>query len=186
MIHIVHLWEGDILTEYAVVGLVALPFLFGPRALLAAGAAGFLVLYVVSGLPPLVPFRSQAWLGDQARRWPTPASFTAAIFAAMDMCRWPNCRGSCLCSLSILARTFDLFLLSLTLSMCGSASGAKPGDTGSAPPVAQGRVGPRRVSPPAWRRMERDYSGWPDLGGWDQPIRREAEKSSWRSAARRW
>ena len=37
--HLFLIWNGDILTEYAVVGLAALPLLYGPRWLLAAASA---------------------------------------------------------------------------------------------------------------------------------------------------
>jgi uncharacterized protein len=46
LIHLCLIWNGDILTEYAIAGLIALPFLFGLRWLLAAAAATFLVLYL--------------------------------------------------------------------------------------------------------------------------------------------
>ncbi|WP_179738350.1 MULTISPECIES: DUF418 domain-containing protein [unclassified Bradyrhizobium] len=46
LIHLCLIWNGDILTEYAIAGLVVLPFLFGPRWLLLAGAAAFLGLYL--------------------------------------------------------------------------------------------------------------------------------------------
>ncbi|MBR0844696.1 DUF418 domain-containing protein [Bradyrhizobium liaoningense] len=46
LIHLCLIWNGDILTEYALAGLIVLPFLFGPRWLLAAGAATFLGLYL--------------------------------------------------------------------------------------------------------------------------------------------
>ena len=42
LIHLCLIWNGDILTEYAVAGLIVLPFLFGSRWLLAGGAAAFL------------------------------------------------------------------------------------------------------------------------------------------------
>ncbi len=46
LIHLCLIWNGDILTEYALAGLFVLPFLFGPRWLLAVGAAAFLLLYL--------------------------------------------------------------------------------------------------------------------------------------------
>ncbi|MGY8631550.1 DUF418 domain-containing protein [Bradyrhizobium sp. 14AA] len=46
LIHLCLIWNGDILTEYAVAGLIFLPFLFGPRWLLASGAATFLGVYL--------------------------------------------------------------------------------------------------------------------------------------------
>lgn len=46
LIHLCLIWNGDILTEYAVAGLIVLPFLFGPRWLIASGATTFLGLYL--------------------------------------------------------------------------------------------------------------------------------------------
>jgi uncharacterized protein len=46
LIHLCLIWNGDILTEYALAGLIALPFLFGPRGLLGGAAVGFLALYL--------------------------------------------------------------------------------------------------------------------------------------------
>jgi uncharacterized protein len=53
LVHLCLIWNGDILVEYALAGLVVLPLLFGPRWLLAAGSLGFLVLYLA--LPLLLP-----------------------------------------------------------------------------------------------------------------------------------
>src|SRR6478735_1572571 len=46
LIHLCLIWNGDILTEYALAGFIVLPFLFGPRRLLAISAAAFLLLYL--------------------------------------------------------------------------------------------------------------------------------------------
>jgi uncharacterized protein len=46
LIHLCLIWNGDILTEYALAGLIVLPFLYGPRWLLAGGAATFLAVYL--------------------------------------------------------------------------------------------------------------------------------------------
>lgn len=46
LVHLCLIWNGDILTEYALAGLIVLPFLFGPRWLLVSGAAMFLGLYL--------------------------------------------------------------------------------------------------------------------------------------------
>src|SRR5438046_6598859 len=46
LIHLCLIWNGDILTEYALAGLLVLPLLFGPRWLLACGAMAFLLLYL--------------------------------------------------------------------------------------------------------------------------------------------
>jgi uncharacterized protein len=61
--HLFLIWNGDILTEYALAGFVALPFLFGPRWLLAAGGMVFLALYLAMPLlPPIVPFPDAGWI----------------------------------------------------------------------------------------------------------------------------
>ena len=63
LVHLYLIWNGDILTEYAMAGFVILPFLYGPTWALALGATGFLVLFLAGPiLPPLAPFPSQAWL----------------------------------------------------------------------------------------------------------------------------
>jgi uncharacterized protein len=63
--HLFLIWNGDILTEYSVAGFIALPLLWGPRWLLAAGAALFLALYLVMPLlPPVVPWPTTAWIKD--------------------------------------------------------------------------------------------------------------------------
>jgi uncharacterized protein len=51
--HLILIWHGDILTEYALAGLIVLPFLWGPRWLLACGALVFLALYLwMQSYPP--------------------------------------------------------------------------------------------------------------------------------------
>ena len=53
LVHLFLIWNGDILVEYALAGFVVLPFLFGPRWLLAAGSLFFLALYLA--MPQLLP-----------------------------------------------------------------------------------------------------------------------------------
>src|SRR5947207_5523049 len=63
--HFFLLWNGDILVEYAVVGLVVLPFLFGPRWLTLLAAAASLVLFLTMPLlPPVVQFPSHFWIRE--------------------------------------------------------------------------------------------------------------------------
>jgi len=53
LIHLCLIWNGDILTEYALAGLIVLPFLFGPRWLLAVAALASLGLYLaMQAFPP--------------------------------------------------------------------------------------------------------------------------------------
>jgi uncharacterized protein len=64
-VHLFLVWNGDILTEYAIVGFVVLPFLFGPRGLLAAAGAAFLGCFLLMPLwPSILPFPSQGWIAE--------------------------------------------------------------------------------------------------------------------------
>jgi uncharacterized protein len=64
-VHLFLIWNGDILVEYAVAGLIVLPFLFGPRWLALLAATASLVLFLsMPLLPPVVPFPSQPWILD--------------------------------------------------------------------------------------------------------------------------
>jgi uncharacterized protein len=51
LVHLLFIWNGDILTEYAVTGFLVLPLLRLPRAGILAASMIFLVLYVAG--PPL-------------------------------------------------------------------------------------------------------------------------------------
>ncbi|WP_249142612.1 DUF418 domain-containing protein [Bradyrhizobium sp. AUGA SZCCT0160] len=53
LFHLCLIWNGDILTEYALAGLIVLPFLFGQRWLLAVAALASLGLYLaMQAFPP--------------------------------------------------------------------------------------------------------------------------------------
>jgi uncharacterized protein len=61
--HLFFVWNGDILVEYAVAGLVVLPFLFGPRWLVLVAASSAPLLYLIMPLlPPVVHFPPNAWI----------------------------------------------------------------------------------------------------------------------------
>jgi uncharacterized protein len=67
--HLVLVWNGDILVEYALTGLIVLPLLFGPRWLALTAATAALLLFVAMPLlPPVVQFPSQAWIRDHIAR----------------------------------------------------------------------------------------------------------------------
>lgn len=71
LLHLTLVWNGDILTEYALAGLFVLPFLFGPRWLLASSGLLFLGLYLTLYLNRLVPLPNATWLAEhvvEARR----------------------------------------------------------------------------------------------------------------------
>jgi uncharacterized protein len=61
--HLVLVWNGDILFEYAVAGFVVLPFLFCRlRVLTIAGAAVLAVFLASPFLPPIAAMPSRAWM----------------------------------------------------------------------------------------------------------------------------
>jgi uncharacterized protein len=63
VIHLVLIWNGDILTEYALAGFVVLPFLFAPRRVVVIAAAAALALHLAMPWLPLpFAFPGQAWL----------------------------------------------------------------------------------------------------------------------------
>jgi len=62
LIHLYLIWDGDILTEYAVAGLLVLPFLWLPRWLVALAAIACLGFYLAMPfVPGIVTWPSQAW-----------------------------------------------------------------------------------------------------------------------------
>jgi uncharacterized protein len=64
-VHLVLIWNGDILVEYALAGLIVLPLLFGPGWLALVAATLSLVLFVAMPLlPQVVAFPSQPWIRD--------------------------------------------------------------------------------------------------------------------------
>jgi uncharacterized protein len=64
-VHLFLIWNGDILVEYAVAGLIVLPLLFGPGWLMLLAATASLLFFVAMPLlPPVVEFPSQLWIRD--------------------------------------------------------------------------------------------------------------------------
>lgn len=61
-VHLYLIWNGDILVEYAVAGLLVLPFLFAPRWLVLVAAGAALLLFLMVPLLSVVPFPSNAWI----------------------------------------------------------------------------------------------------------------------------
>ncbi|MEA2882982.1 MAG: uncharacterized protein QOH32_2238 [Bradyrhizobium sp.] len=61
-VHLVLIWNGDILVEYALAGLVVLPLLFGPRWLALAVATASLTVFIAMPLLPPVAFPADPWI----------------------------------------------------------------------------------------------------------------------------
>src|SRR6267378_1410517 len=61
--HLILIWNGDILFEYAIAGFVVLPFLFCRLRTLTIVGTGLLAVFLVSSfLPPIAPMPSRDWM----------------------------------------------------------------------------------------------------------------------------
>jgi uncharacterized protein len=76
VIHLTLVWNGDILTEYALAGLLVLPLLYGPRWLMAGCSLALLAVYASSCLIRLMPLPDASWLSYQARQVYATGSFS--------------------------------------------------------------------------------------------------------------
>jgi uncharacterized protein len=109
LIHLTLIWNGDILTEYALAGLFVLPFLFGPRWLLGTAGLALLALYLTLYLNRLLPFPNSAWLAEhilQARR-----VYGTGGFSEVLSFRIGELRTIALLHIWVFPRTLALFLL---------------------------------------------------------------------------
>jgi uncharacterized protein len=107
LVHLLLIWNGDILTEYAIAGLLVLPFLAAPNWVLAAAAAAFFGLYLAS--PALIPFLDAAWIrGHVAEANRVYASGSFADIRSFSLAELPAIG---LLHAHIFARTLALFLL---------------------------------------------------------------------------
>ena len=62
-VHLILIWNGDILFEYAIAGFVVLPFLFCRLRILTTVATALLAVFLLSPfLPPIAPMPSRAWM----------------------------------------------------------------------------------------------------------------------------
>lgn len=90
LIHLCLIWNGDILTEYALAGFIVLPFLSGPRWLLAVAALAFLGLYLaMQAFPPPGLWPGTAALGqdvaDAHRIYPTGGFLDVLAFRLREI-----------------------------------------------------------------------------------------------------
>ncbi len=76
-LHLVFVWNGDILTEYAIAALCVLPWLRAPRWLLAVSSSVFLLFYAEAPLMPKVFV------------WPDNSQLSAAVDLAQRV--YPTC-----------------------------------------------------------------------------------------------
>ena len=94
--HLVLLWNGDILFEYAIAGFIVLPFLFCRLRILALAGAALLALFVASSfLPPIASMPSRAWMTQTVAE--AARVYGSGGFAEVLAFRVHELPGSCLC-----------------------------------------------------------------------------------------
>lgn len=119
LVHLCFVWNGDILTEYALIGLLALPFLYvSNRALLAACVVALLVH---AAMPSWIP---ESFLGpDEAglRQYVHVASSVYASGTWSEIVRFNIAEIPRIVPLHVLVapRTFALFLLGMLVWRTG-------------------------------------------------------------------
>jgi uncharacterized protein len=111
LLHLCFIWNGDILTEYALVGLVALPFLYASDRTLGVACVAALILYAV--MPSWIP---ESFLGpDEAglRQYVRIATSVYASGTWSEIVRFNIAEIPRILPLHVLVvpRTFALFLL---------------------------------------------------------------------------
>jgi uncharacterized protein len=124
VVHLCLIWNGDILTEYALAGFIALPFLFGPRWLLALAALGFLALYLaMQAFPPagLFPGSTAIWrdVMDANRIYATGGFLDVLVFRLREIPLIASLLAF------VFARTIGLFLVGALAWRCGILQNAR-------------------------------------------------------------
>lgn len=108
--HLVLLWNGDILFEYAVAGFIVLPFLFCRlRTLTLAGTAVLALFLVSSFLPPITSMPSRAWMAQNIAE--ATRIYGSGSFADVLAFRIHELPGFLPLHLSIFPRTVALMLI---------------------------------------------------------------------------
>jgi uncharacterized protein len=110
LIHLLLIWNGDILTEYALAGLLVLPLLAASTRVVGAASVLFFATYFARPyLPPLVPWPETAWIEQHIAQ----ANHVLATGTYVDVMRFNLHELPYLLPLHVfvLPRTLGLFLL---------------------------------------------------------------------------
>ncbi len=118
LIHLFLIWNGDILTEYAVVGLMVVPLLFAPRWALGALSALFLTFYAAMPLLRLpIPFPGHHWIVQHVTQ--ANAAYGHGGYAEAVSFNIQEVRSLVPLHLFVLPRTLGLFTLGAWLWRIG-------------------------------------------------------------------
>ena len=109
LIHLTLIWDGDILTEYALAGLLVLPLLYGPSWLLAGSVLVLLAVYANSYLMHLLPFYAPTWLAHHILE--TRRVYPTGSFAEILSFRTHEIAATAPLHVWVFPRTLALFLL---------------------------------------------------------------------------
>lgn len=109
VVHLFLIWNGDILTEYAIIGFAVLPFLYGPRWLLAVAAVLPLGLYIaMPSLPPVTAFPDQGCIAHHIEA--AQQAYGGGSFMEILVFRIDEVRYIAPLHVYVMPRTFGLFL----------------------------------------------------------------------------
>ena len=118
LVHLVLIWNGDILFEYAVAGFLVLPFLFlWSRVPAIAGAAMLAVFIVTSFLPMMVAMPSRTWMAQNVSD--AVRIYASGGFAEVLAFRVHELPGLLPLHVSIFPRTVALMLIGAALWRAG-------------------------------------------------------------------
>ena len=112
LLHLLFIWNGDILTEYAIAGMLVLPFLMAPTWAIAVGFACCLALYLAMPMMSLpIPWPD----AETLRRHVADANIAYGTGGALDVWRFSIHELHLLLPLHlwVLPRTIALFLLGM-------------------------------------------------------------------------
>jgi len=110
LVHLLLVWNGDILTEYALGGLLVLPLLAAPLWALAVAAAGLFALYVYIGMVPVgIPWPEAGWFQQHVAL--ANQVFASGSFAEIRRFSIDELANLLHLHLYIFPRTLALFLL---------------------------------------------------------------------------
>jgi uncharacterized protein len=126
LIHLFLVWNGDILTEYAVVGLMVVPLLFAPRWALAASSGLFLTFYAAMPLLRLpIPFPGHHWIVQHIAQ--ADAAYGHGDYRQVLAFNIREVRSLVPLHFFVLARTLGLFTLGAWLWRVGFFRAARFG-----------------------------------------------------------
>jgi uncharacterized protein len=112
LVHLFLIWNGDILTQYALAAMIVLPFLWTPCWLTGAAALVCLTVYVAMPvLPPVAPWPTTAWMVNHVAE----ATHVYATGSFSDVLAFRSREVPAICPLHVLIfpRTVALFLFGM-------------------------------------------------------------------------